>query len=55
MAELQYRTKIQHAWATAVEAIGFITESQPKFQEGDTRYQAAMALASEILARALSV
>jgi ppGpp synthetase/RelA/SpoT-type nucleotidyltranferase len=52
MVEIQYRTKIQHAWATAVEVIGFITESQPKFQEGDTRYQTAMALASEILARA---
>ena len=52
MVEIQYRTKIQHAWATAVEVIGFITESQPKFQEGDTRYLDAMALASEILARA---
>lgn len=51
MVEVQYRTNIQHAWATAVEVIGFITESQPKFQEGDTRYQNAMALASEILAR----
>lgn len=52
MVELQYRTSIQHAWATAVEVIGFITESQPKFEEGDTRYREAMALASEILARA---
>jgi len=52
MVEIQYRTNIQHAWATAVEVIGFITESQPKFQEGDTRYQHAMALTSEILARA---
>lgn len=51
MVEIQYRTNIQHAWATAVEVIGFITESQPKFQEGDLRYQNAMALASEILAR----
>ncbi len=42
---------VQHAWATAVEVIGFITESQPKFQQGDNRYQKAMALASEILAR----
>ncbi len=50
--ELQYRTLVQHAWATAVEVIGFITESQPKFQRGDGRYEAAMALASEILARA---
>ncbi|MEO6697058.1 MAG: RelA/SpoT domain-containing protein [Gammaproteobacteria bacterium] len=29
--ELQYRTTVQHAWATAVEVIGFITQSQPKF------------------------
>lgn len=50
--EIQYRTLVQHAWATAVEVIGFITESQPKFQQGDNRYETAMALASEILARA---
>jgi len=50
--EIQYRTLIQHAWATAVEVIGFITESQPKFQQGDKRYEHAMALASEILSRA---
>lgn len=50
--EIQYRTLIQHAWATAVEVIGFITESQPKFQQGDNRYATAMSLASEILARA---
>jgi putative GTP pyrophosphokinase len=43
---------VQHAWATAVEVIGIITESQPKFQRGDDRYEKAMALASEILARA---
>lgn len=49
--ELQYRTVVQHAWATAVEVIGFITESQPKFQEGDKRYENVMVLASEILAR----
>ncbi|TXI03264.1 MAG: (p)ppGpp synthetase [Pseudomonas monteilii] len=50
--EIQYRTLVQHAWATAVEVIGFITESQPKFQEGDKRYEHAMARASEMLARA---
>lgn len=50
--EIQYRTLIQHAWATAVEVIGFITESQPKFKKGDDRYERAMALASEMLARA---
>jgi ppGpp synthetase/RelA/SpoT-type nucleotidyltranferase len=50
--ELQYRTSVQHAWATTVDVIGLITESQPKFQEGDDRYERIMALASEILARA---
>ncbi len=50
--EVQYRTLVQHAWATAVEVIGFITESQPKFQQGDTRYEEAMKMASEILSRA---
>lgn len=50
--EIQYRTLVQHAWATAVEIVGFITESQPKFERGDNRYQQAMAYASEILARA---
>ena len=40
--EVQYRTLVQHAWATAVEVIGFITQSQPKFQRGDTRYERAM-------------
>jgi putative GTP pyrophosphokinase len=50
--EIQYRTLVQHAWATAVEIVGFNTENQPKFQKGDMRYVSAMALASEILARA---
>ena len=49
--EIQYRTLVQHSWATAVELIGFITESQPKFQQGDKRYETAMAYASEIIAR----
>jgi hypothetical protein len=50
--EIQYRTLVQHAWATAVEVVGFITENQPKFQQGDKRFEHEMALASEILARA---
>jgi len=52
LIEIQYRTRIQHAWATTVEVIGYITSSQPKFQAGDGRYIEIMALASEILARA---
>jgi putative GTP pyrophosphokinase len=51
LVEIQYRTAVQHAWATCVEVIGFITESQPKFQRGDERYERAMLLASEIIAR----
>lgn len=51
LIEIQYRTQVQHAWATAVEVIGFITENQPKFQQGDRRYLDCMALASEMLAR----
>jgi len=50
--EIQYRTLVQHSWATAVEVIGFVTENQPKFQKGDDRYLRAMAYASEVLARA---
>lgn len=51
LVEIQYRTLIQHSWATAVEVIGLITKSQPKFERGDSRYTEAMAYASEILAR----
>ena len=51
LIELQYRTQIQHAWATANELIGFMTVNQPKFQRGDSRYQHAMQLASEIISR----
>lgn len=51
LIELQYRTVFQHAWATAVEVVGLITESQPKFQQGDRRYEDALSLASEIIAR----
>ena len=52
LIEIQYRTAVQHAWATAVEVIGFITSSQPKFQQGDKRYETVMLYASEIIARA---
>lgn len=51
LVEIQYRTLIQHSWATAVEVIGLITKSQPKFERGDARFTEAMAYASEILAR----
>lgn len=49
--EIQYRTLVQHAWATAVELVGSVTRNEPKFERGDDRYTNAMALASELLAR----
>jgi putative GTP pyrophosphokinase len=52
LIELQYRTIYQHAWATAVEVVGFVTENQPKFDHGDYRYREILRLASEIIARA---
>lgn len=51
LVEIQYRTLVQHTWATAVEVIGYVTESQPKFEQGDTRYHEAMSFASDVLAR----
>ncbi|KLU04935.1 RelA/SpoT domain protein [Rhodopirellula islandica] len=51
LVEIQYRTLLQHSWATAVEVIAYVSESQPKFEKGDTRYRDAMAFASELLAR----
>lgn len=49
--ELQYRTIYQHAWATAVEVVGHITENQPKFDKGDGRFIRQLQLASEIISR----
>lgn len=52
LIELQYRTLHQHAWATCVEVIGFITENQPKFERGDDRFREIFRVSSEIIARA---
>ena len=52
LIELQYRTIYQHAWATCVEVIGFLTMDQPKFDRGDEKIKAVLRLASEIIARA---
>ncbi|WP_082120982.1 RelA/SpoT domain-containing protein [Dyella japonica] len=49
--EVQYRTLVQHAWATANEVIGYITDSEPKFDRGDKRIGVFMEICSEILAR----
>ena len=52
LIELQYRTIHQHAWATTVEVVGYVTDNQPKFEQGDRRFQEILALASEIISRA---
>ena len=51
LIEIQYRTVVQHAWATAVEVVVKMTENEPKFNRGDPRYIKAFCLASELLAR----
>jgi ppGpp synthetase/RelA/SpoT-type nucleotidyltranferase len=51
MIELQYRTQLQHAWATAVEVVTQRTENEPKFNRGDPRHIRLFCLASEMLAR----
>ena len=52
LIELQYRTIFQHAWATCVEIVGFLTVNQPKFGRGDVRFSRVLRLASEIISRA---
>lgn len=49
--ELQYRTKVQHAWATAVEIVGSLTGNEAKFDRGDEDHQQFFRLASELLSR----
>jgi hypothetical protein len=49
--EIQYRTQIQHSWATAVEVAGLLTANNPKFGQGNPEFVEFFAIASEILAR----
>lgn len=50
--EIQFRTRIQHAWATAVEVADLITSSRIKFNDAKQHYLRYFQLASEILSRA---
>lgn len=50
--EIQYRTKVQHAWATAVEVASLVTHNNPKFDEGSEEVLEFFRLASEVLSRA---
>jgi ppGpp synthetase/RelA/SpoT-type nucleotidyltranferase len=49
--EIQYRTKAQHAWATANEIAGSITGNHSKFDRGDERQKEFFCLASEVISR----
>jgi hypothetical protein len=52
LIEIQYRTVVQHAWATAVEISDFINKSRVKFESGtDPKRERFFVLASELLAR----
>jgi hypothetical protein len=51
LIEIQYRTLVQHAWATAVEVAGLLTHNNPKFGQGATEFIEFFALSSEILAQ----
>lgn len=50
--EIQYRTKVQHAWATAVEVASLVTHNNPKFDEGSEEVLEFFKLSSEVFARA---
>lgn len=49
--ELQYRTIYQHAWATAVEVAGLLTDNEHKFGRASADYAEFFCLTSEIIAR----
>ena len=48
--ELQIRTKLQHAWATAVETLGVIEQSPFKTGGGDEKYRRFFVLCSALFA-----
>lgn len=48
--ELQIRTKLQHAWATAVETLGVIERSSFKTGEGDEQFKRFFVLCSALFA-----
>ena len=48
--EVQLRTQVQHAWATAVETVGLFRREAIKAGEGDEAWRRFFALASEAFA-----
>jgi putative GTP pyrophosphokinase len=51
LVALQYRTRAQHAWATAVEISDLLDGEKTKFEMDQTERGRFFALASEIIAR----
>ena len=51
LIEVQYRTLLQHSWATAVEVAGLLTHNNPKFGQGSPELIQIFAIASELLDR----
>lgn len=49
--EIQLRTGVQHAWATAVEIADLVSDTRIKFEQGQGDYGMFFKLASELLAR----
>jgi ppGpp synthetase/RelA/SpoT-type nucleotidyltranferase len=50
--ELQYRTKVQHSWATAVEISDIVNSTRLKFDDAGEDISRLFLLASDILSRA---
>ena len=51
MVEVQYRTRAQHAWATAVEISDLVDGERTKFEMDQSKRGEFFAIASEIIAR----
>jgi putative GTP pyrophosphokinase len=51
LVEIQYRTRSQHAWATAVEISDFVDGERTKFEMNASKRGRFFAIASEIIAR----
>lgn len=51
LVEIQYRTRAQHAWATAVEISDLVDGERTKFEMNKSKRGRFFAIASEIIAR----
>lgn len=51
LIEIQYRTIVQHAWATAVELSDALTANRTKFSQGSADNERFFQICSELLAR----